>query len=190
MAFKMNKPSPFKKGLCGTPGYPPCEKELRRMAKAKGYPDSYIDSIKLKDAGNLKMVKRFNKKIGGPEDIAFLSPRGLDEAVRAETNRRIDDLISDPGYIALTQNSAARPIVNRITNYIKNARKQQGRRTSDYIVPSREEAKNLLSIGRKYVNSKNIMEDIDLIDGAKAYFYGKRLLSKYPNLQKIANKYQ
>ncbi len=180
MSFKMKK-SPLKKGPCGTPGYPSCEEELKKLARQGKYPKSYIDSIKLEDAGLREMKGRFKY---------FLGPGNVGQAVGAETSRRVKDIVSDPGYTALTQNPEARPIVGKIDEYIRKAEKAKGRRAQDYVIPTYQEAKGLLDIGRKYTGSKDISEDITVLDKLKAITKGGKLLFKYPNLRKIADKYK
>lgn len=189
MAFKMKKPSPFKKGPCGIPGYPSCKQELKNMTanaykNSKGIKD-YLGSIKLSDARPMKKITA-----GPAKGASFMTPGQVSDAVKAETKRRIKDLTSDSGYIALTKNRAARPIVNKITQYIERAGSASGKQVGNYIIPSKKEAEGLLNIGRKYINSKDLKKDISLVDKGKALFYGGKILYKYPNLRRIADKYQ
>jgi hypothetical protein len=183
MAFKMKKNSPLKIGQCGIPGYPSCEEELKNMTakagkKYKGI-KSYLNSIKLSDTRDMKKL---------PNGASFMTYSQVADAVKAETKRRIKNLTSDPGYIALTKNSAARPVTNRITQYIKSAESARGKRAVEYIIPSKKETRGLLNIGRKYANSKDLKKDVSFADNAKALFYGAKILNKYENLAKIAKK--
>ena len=171
-------------GPCGRPGYPSCNEELKSMAKKQGYNKSYIDSMQFSNAN----AKPQNQ--GGH----FLSIGGVNKAGQAETTRRIGQFTNDPGYKALVSNSAARPMVSRIEQFIGRATGSDIRskfhqtNSSDYQVPSMGEVSELLSIGRKYTGSKDITKDIGLLDKGKALYQGYKLLNKYPNLKEYAEK--
>ena len=173
MGYKL-KNTDFKaaqRGPCGTPGFPPCPDEFNQMVrKIKTLPKSYKENLRYSDAkvtdNNVRPVNIIN-------------------AVKAENARRVSAIKSDPGYKALTQNKNARPVVNRIDQYLDQAVKKG----TGYYIPTMNEAEGLLNIGRKYVGSKNIMQDLNLWDKGKALFHGWRLADKYPNLENVAKGY-
>jgi len=170
MAFQQ-KNNRFKtpQGPCGTPGNP-CPDEFNRMVQKSSLPKSYKQSLKYSDAG----VTDNNVR-----------PVNIINAVKAENERRVSAIKKDPGYKALTQNKQARPVVSRVDRYLDQATK----RGTGYYIPTMKESEGLLNIGRKYVGSKNIMEDLSLWDKGKALFHGWRLADKYPNLENVAKGY-
>lgn len=178
MGFQM------KKGPCGGKGFPSCQEELMRMAEKKGANKSYLKSIKLSDVGNMKQMTQ--PQFGGS---TYMSPKHVDKAINAETQRRATKIINHPYYEALTQNKEARPIINSVDKFLKKSRERKNR-SEEYLIPSIEEAGTLLEIGGKYVDSKDLASDITAKDKFKAILQGGKLLFKYPNLGKIANKYK
>ena len=170
MAFQQKNNS-FKKvqGPCGTPGNP-CPDEFNRMVKKSSLPKSYKQSLRYSDAG----VTDNNVR-----------PVNIINAVKAENERRVSAIKSDPGYKALTQNKQARPVVNRVDQYLDRAAKKG----TGFYIPTMKESEGLLNIGRKYVGSKNIMEDLSLWDKGQSLFQGWRLANKYPNLENVAKGY-
>ena len=72
-------------------------------------------------------------------------------------------------------------------NFIKGGKKGRGN-AADFQTPTIKEASSLINIGKKYVNSENVMEDISFADKAKAMFHGTMLASKYPNILSFGKK--
>ena len=178
MGFKM------KKGPCGGKGFPPCQEELVRMAKKQGANKSYRKSIRLSDVGNMKQMT--GSRFGGS---TYMTPGHVNKAISAETERRANEIINHPHYKALTQNKEARPIVNNVDKFLRQSRNNK-RRPEEYLIPSVKEAGTLLEIGGRYIDSKDIAADIKTKDKIAALFQGGKLLFKYPNLRKIADKYK
>lgn len=174
----------MKKGPCGGQGFPSCEDELIKMAKDLDVNRSYRNSIKLSDVGNMKQMTQ--PKFGGS---TFMSPGNVRNAISAETERRATEIINHPHYEALTQNKEARPIVNKVDKFLRKSRVSKNR-SEEYLIPSIEEASTLLEIGGEYVDSKDLASDISTLDKGKALYHGWKLLSKYPTLKKIANRYK
>lgn len=180
----MKKNGPAKEGPCGIPGYPSCDDELKKMAEKQGYNESYINSMQFSNTKS----KVQNK--GG----YFLTKGGVNASGQAETKKRISQFTNDPGYLALTSNSNARPVVSKIKQFIGRAtgspirRKFHKTNSSDYQVPSKKEVEGLLSIGRKYTGSKDITKEISFLDKGSALYKGYKLLKKYPNLKEYAEK--
>lgn len=175
MAFKM------KEGPCGSPGFPSCQDELIRMAKKDGANESYLDSIKVSDVGSMKKPSHY-------KGASYMSRGNVNKSINAETKRRANDITSHPSYETLTQNLDARPMVSRVNNYLNNAKNNKNQ-AINYMIPSLKETDSLLQIGTKYIDSSNIAEDISTWDKGRALYQGWKLLSKYPNLEKIAKKY-
>ena len=170
MAFQQKNNS-FKKvqGPCGTPGNP-CPDEFNRMVQKSSLPKSYKQSLRYSDAG----VTDNNVR-----------PVNINNAIKAENARRVSAIKSDPGYKALTQNKQARPVVNRVDQYLDRA----ATHGVNYLIPSIKEAEGLLNIGRKYTKSKNIMKDIKFGDAILAKGRAEWLFYKYPNLENVAKGY-
>ena len=173
MGYKL-KNTDFKaaqRGPCGTPGFPPCPDEFNRMVRQNSsLPKSYKKNLRYSDAG----VNDNNVR-----------PVNIINAVKAENARRVSAIKGDPGYKALTQNKQARPVVNRIDRYLDQAVKKG----TGYYIPTMKEAEGLLSIGRQYTKSKNIMKDIGWGDAILAKGRAEWLFYKYPNLERVAKGY-
>lgn len=183
MSFKMNKrltpygiePNPNKQkiqniisaGPCGGPGQPSCPDEFNKMVENSRLPSSYKNSLKFSDAQVTDNYVR-------PKHIMF--------ATRAENERRVNAIKNDPGYKALTQNKAARKVVSRVDRYLDQAVNTG----TGFYIPTMQESKKLLNIGRKYTGSKNIMKDMSLLDKGKAAFYAWQIADDYPNLERVA----
>ena len=167
--------SPFKKkGPCGGPNQPSCEEELKRMAKKQGFNKSYQKSMSVSNVGNMNQPARLK---GG----SFMQRSHVNNAAFSETKKRIKSLTSDSGYKAFTKNPNAKGVIRSVKKFI-NASKSKRNNAVKLQVPTKKEASSLINIGKKYINSKNIMEDISFVDKAKALYHGSMLVSDYPNI--------
>tara|TARA_R110001606_G_scaffold343032_1_gene491580 strand:+ start:79 stop:645 length:567 start_codon:yes stop_codon:yes gene_type:complete len=166
--------SPFKKkGPCGGPNQPSCPDELKQMAAKQGFNKSYQNSMNVSNVGNMNQPARLK---GG----YFMTPSHVNNAATAETRKRIKNITSDSGYKAFTKNPNAKGVIRHVENFIESGKK--GKHAVKYQTPTKKEAASLISIGKKYTNSANIMEDISLVDKAKAAYYGAQIASDYPNM--------
>tara|TARA_R110000744_G_scaffold292163_1_gene402729 strand:+ start:75 stop:635 length:561 start_codon:yes stop_codon:yes gene_type:complete len=165
--------SPFKKkGPCGGPNQPSCEEELKRMAKKQGFNKSYQNSMSVSNVGTMRSMSS-----GG----SYMSPGHVNQAATTETKKRIKNVTSDDGYKAFTNNPNAKGVIRSVEHFIEGGRRGKSKAVR-YQLPTKEESSSLINIGKKYVNSKDIMEDITPWDKAKAVYYGTKLVAKYPNL--------
>ena len=178
--FQMKKGSPVeKKGPCGGPNQPPCDDELKRMAKEQGFNKSYQKSMNVSNVGDMKQPKILK---GG----YMMTKRNVENAATVETKKRIKNVTSDPGYKAFTKNPNAKGIIRHVENFIEGGKK--GKRAVKFQLPTKKEAASLINIGKKYTNSTNIMKDISFSDKAKAAYRGGKLALKYPNILSFGKK--
>ena len=180
--FSSKTPLHASVGPCGGPGQPSCEEELKRMAKKQGFNKSYQKSINVSDVGNMKKPPSLN---GGSN----MTKRNVNNAATAETRKRIKNLTSDPGYKAFTKNPNATRIIKAVNDFTTEGSSANVRNARDYQTPTKEEAGSLINIGKDYIGSKNIMNDISTWDKTKATVAGGRLLLSYPNIFKHGKKY-
>jgi hypothetical protein len=173
--FKLKKKTSA--GECGVPGKRPCKEELKHMAKKHGANKSYVKSISINDI-NMRKINR----PGGQSN--YISPGNVGNAMRAETSRRISNIKKEQGYQTFINNKNAGPIVKRVNRFINQASKAKGQGAFDFQVPNKTEYKNLLGIGQKYANSKNLEKDMSMLDKGKALYHGWKLANKYPNIKK------
>ena len=173
--------SPFKKvGPCGGPNQPSCPDELKRMAKKQGFNKSYRQSINVSNVGDMKQPRALK---GGYN----MTRRNVENAATAETKKRIKNVTSDSGYKAFTKNPNSKGVIRHVENFIEGGRKGKSNAVK-FQLPTRKEASSLINIGKKYINSKNIMEDISFADKAKAAYQGGKLALKYPNILSFGKK--
>ena len=166
--------SPFKKkGPCGGPNQPSCEEELQRMAKKQGFNKSYQNSMSVSNVGNMKQPARLK---GG----YWMHRTHVNNAATAETKKRIKNVTSDDGYKAFTRNPNAKGVIQSVKRFIDGSKNPN--QAVKFQLPTLTEASSLMTIGKKYVNSKNIMKDISFGDKAKAIYEGGKLALQYPNM--------
>lgn len=166
--------SPFKKkGPCGGPNQPSCKEELKRMAKKQGFNESYQNSMSVSNVGNMKQPARLK---GG----SSMHRSHVNNAAFSETKKRIKSLTSDSGYKAFTKNPNAKGVIRSVKRFMDGSNNPN--QAVKYQLPTKKEASSLIDIGKKYTKSKDIMEDISLVDKAKAVYHGTRLVAKYPNI--------
>ena len=177
--YEIGSPSK-KKGPCGGPNQPSCKEELKRMAKKQGFNKSYQNSMSVSNVGNMNQPASLK---GG----SYMHRSHVNNAATAETKKRIKNVTSDSGYKALTKNPNAKGVIRHVTNFIEGGRKEK-RNAVKFQLPTKEEASSLINIGKKYINSKNIMEDISFVDKAKAVYQGGKLALQYPNILSFGKK--
>tara|TARA_R110000744_G_C19299866_1_gene555618 strand:+ start:127 stop:573 length:447 start_codon:yes stop_codon:yes gene_type:complete len=146
------------------------------MAKRMKYNKSYRKEMSVSDTGSMRDYHKGGK---------FMNPKNVNNSAKAVTTKRVDELTNRPEYKALTKNKASRPIVGRVDQFVRKA-KRQG--SSRFQVPSAKEVGSLLKIGGKYTESKDLSKDISLLDKTKALYHGWKIASEYPNLKKYATK--
>ena len=174
--------SPFKKkGPCGGPNQPSCDNELKRMAKKQGFNKSYRNSMDVSNVGNMKQP-------GALKGGYMMTKRNVNNAATAETKKRIKNVTSDSGYKAFTKNPNSKGIIRHVENFIEGGLGRRSSNAAAFQTPTIKEASSLINIGKKYVNSPNIMEDISFVDKVKAVYHGNRLVSKYPNILSFGKK--
>ena len=164
-----------KKGPCGGPNQPSCPDELKRMAEKQGYSKSYQSSMDVSNVGNMKQPKSLK---GG----FFMSIGNVSNAAQAETTKRISNLTNDPGYKAFTNNPNSTGIIRHVDNFIKSSSSARGKKAVNFQVPTKQEAGSLIDIGKKYIDSTDIMKDISFKDKLKAGVLGAKLAYQYPNI--------
>ena len=166
--------SPFRKvGECGGPNQPPCEEELKRMAKKQGFNESYQNSMNVSNTGSMRSM---------PKGGYFMSPGHVRRAASAESKKRNKNITSHAGYKAFTSNPNATGVIKHVKSFMK---KGDAGDVSGQI-PTLEEAAGLVDIGLKYTNSKDVMKDISSTDKIKAAYHGVNLARKYPNIINFA----
>jgi len=162
--------SPFRKvGECGGPNKPPCEKELKRMAKEQGFNESYQNSMNVSNVGIMK---------SRPNDAYYMSPGHVKRAAAAESKKRNKNITSHAGYQAFTSNPNATGVIKHVESFMKKGDTGDVRGQ----IPTLKEASGLIDIGLKYTNSKDVMKDISSIDKIKAAYHAANLARKYPNI--------
>jgi|TARA_B110000879_G_C10887632_1_gene399323 hypothetical protein len=170
--------SPLKVGKCGGANQPSCKDELKRMAKKQGFNESYQNSMNVSNVGTMRSMNS-----GG----SYMSPGHVNQAATAETKKRIKNVTSDSGYKAFTKNPNSKGVIRHVENFIEGGRKGKSNAVK-FQLPTRKEASSLINIGKKYINSKNIMKDISFVDKAKAAYEGGKLALKYPNILSFGKK--
>jgi hypothetical protein len=167
--------SPFRKvGECGGPNKPPCEEELKRMAKKQGFNESYQNSMNVSNVGPMK---------SRPNGAYYMSPGHVKRAAAAESKKRNKNITSHAGYKAFTSNPNATGVIRHVKSLMKRGDAGDVRGQ----IPTLKEAASLVNIGLKYANSKDIMKDISSIDKVKAVYHGANLARKYPNIVDFIN---
>tara|TARA_R110000772_G_C13091539_1_gene418642 strand:+ start:54 stop:611 length:558 start_codon:yes stop_codon:yes gene_type:complete len=170
--------SPLKVGKCGGANQPSCKDELKRMAKKQGFNESYQNSMNVSNVGTMRSMSGSG---------SYMSPGHVNQAATAETKKRIKNVTSDSGYKAFTKNPNSKGVIRHVENFIEGGRKGKSNAVK-FQLPTRKEASSLINIGKKYINSKNIMEDISFVDKAKAVYQGGKLALQYPNILSFGKK--
>ena len=180
----MSKLTDRRQGRCGTPGNPPCPEEFKRMVNSsKSLTESYKN----------EMIKKADSfvKVTGANKHKLVLPAHVGRATAAINKQRLLQIQNTPAYKAMSTNKEVKNtgVGRTVNNY--ESKVKSGRNPYEYQIPNASEIKNIRSLGLEVSRSANIVSAVakNPIKALGAYSEMNKVLKKYPNLEKIKNKY-